>query len=94
MDTNEYERWERPVRPPDRRWPRSAVAIGGTILLGLGLVMTLYNLCKIEVGTGYQAVLIRREGLDLEPDMELAPLRKTASSTIRAYRLVAQTTAC
>ena len=42
-----------------------AVAVG---VAGIG-----YNLCKIEVGTGYQAVLIRKAGLDLEPDMELAP---------------------
>jgi regulator of protease activity HflC (stomatin/prohibitin superfamily) len=36
-------------------------------------VLAVYNACKIEVGTGQQAVLIRREGLELEPDMELAP---------------------
>jgi regulator of protease activity HflC (stomatin/prohibitin superfamily) len=45
----------------------------GFVLLGLGLAVSLYNQCKIEVGTGEQAVLIRREGLELEPDMELAP---------------------
>src|SRR6202040_4265829 len=31
------------------------------------------NACKIEVETGQQAVLIRREGLDLAAEMELAP---------------------
>jgi regulator of protease activity HflC (stomatin/prohibitin superfamily) len=45
----------------------------GLVLLGIGLVTAVYNACKIEVGTGQQAVLIRREGLELEPDMELAP---------------------
>jgi regulator of protease activity HflC (stomatin/prohibitin superfamily) len=36
-------------------------------------VMGMYNQCKIEVGTGEQAVLIRREGRDLNSDMELSP---------------------
>ena len=49
------------------------MATAGLLLLGLGLVLAVYNACKIEVGTGQQAVLIRREGLELEPDMELAP---------------------
>src|ERR1017187_5106478 len=49
------------------------MAFGGLILLGIGLVTAVYNSCKIEVGTGQDAVLIRREGLELEPDMELAP---------------------
>ncbi len=57
----------------------TAVGVGqsgvwlGFVLVCLGLVMAGYNVCKIEVGTGEQAVLIRREGLELEPDMELAP---------------------
>ena len=42
--------------------------------------MALYNACKIDVGTGQQAVLIRREGLELEPDMELAPPPKDGKS--------------
>jgi hypothetical protein len=41
-----------------------------------GSIVLIYNACKIEVETGMQAVLIRREGLDLERDMELAPPRK------------------
>jgi len=45
----------------------------GLGLLALGAVAAAYNACKIEVETGQQAVLIRREGMDLEPDMELAP---------------------
>ena len=39
----------------------------------------LYHECKIEVGTGEQAVLIRKVGLDLERDMELAPPRKNGT---------------
>jgi regulator of protease activity HflC (stomatin/prohibitin superfamily) len=49
------------------------MAIAGFVLLGVGVVMVLYNACKIDVGTGYQAVLIRREGRELDPDMEVAP---------------------
>jgi regulator of protease activity HflC (stomatin/prohibitin superfamily) len=73
VDAIEDERRYRPRRPPDPRWDRRGIAVGGLLLLGLGLAMTLYNMCKIEVGTGQQAVLIRREGLELGPDMELAP---------------------
>jgi regulator of protease activity HflC (stomatin/prohibitin superfamily) len=76
MDAREYERRYQPRRPSGPRWGRVGVALGGLALLALGLVMTLYNLCKIEVGTGEQAVLIRREGLELKPDMELAPTPK------------------
>jgi regulator of protease activity HflC (stomatin/prohibitin superfamily) len=36
-------------------------------------VLMSYNQCKVEVGTGEQAVLIRKVGLDLKPEMELAP---------------------
>jgi regulator of protease activity HflC (stomatin/prohibitin superfamily) len=60
----------------DRRWPQAGIATGGLLLLMLGLVVSLYNACKIDVGTGQQAVLIRKEGLELEPEMELAPLPK------------------
>jgi regulator of protease activity HflC (stomatin/prohibitin superfamily) len=49
------------------------MASGGLLLLGLALVLALYSSCKIDVGTGQQAVLIRKEGLELDPDMELAP---------------------
>ena len=45
-----------------------------------------YNACKIEVGTGEQAVLIRKVGLDLERDMELAPPPKDGKRTTRACR--------
>ena len=52
----------------------------GLALLGFGFAMVLYNSFKIEVGTGQQAVLIRREGLELEPEMELAPPPKDGKS--------------
>jgi regulator of protease activity HflC (stomatin/prohibitin superfamily) len=45
-------------------------------LLALGAVVVVYNACKIEVGTGQQVILIRKVGLDLDRDMELAPPRK------------------
>jgi regulator of protease activity HflC (stomatin/prohibitin superfamily) len=67
---------ERPARrgpPPARGWAHGGLGFVGGILLLLGLSAGIYNACKIEVGTGQQAVLIRREGLELEPDMELAP---------------------
>ena len=69
------------------------MALGGLLLLGLGLVMAVYNACKIEVGTGQQAVLIRREGLELEPDMELAPPPKDGKPTTRASSRAGRTTA-
>lgn len=69
-----FERWdERPPAPARRKWVAPGVIAAG---LGMGLVVALYEMCKIEVGTGDQAVLIRRAGLDLEPSMALAPPRK------------------
>ncbi len=76
MDASDGVRRYRSGRPVGTGWGRAAIGLGGLALLGLGLVITAYNLCKIEVGTGEQAVLIRREGLELEPDMELAPAPK------------------
>src|SRR5271170_3954439 len=74
MDANEGERWLRARRPPPpRRWQWGGAGLAGFVLLCLGLVMAGYNVCKIEVGTGEHAVLIRREGLELGPEMELAP---------------------
>src|SRR5277367_643979 len=46
-----------------------ALIVAPFVLLGA------YNSCKIEVDTGKQAVLIRRVGLDLATDQELAPPR-------------------
>jgi regulator of protease activity HflC (stomatin/prohibitin superfamily) len=79
---NAYDE-DRPARrgpPPSGRGARGLVALGGLVLLGLGFVMALYSTFKIEVDTGQQAVLIRREGLELEPDMELAPPPKDGKS--------------
>ncbi|MHC5537225.1 SPFH domain-containing protein, partial [Singulisphaera rosea] len=65
---------ERPERPARRRTPQRLVGLGLVSLLVAAF--TLYQLCRIEVETGQQAVLIRKVGLDLERDMELAPPRK------------------
>ena len=54
----------------------SGLAVLGVGLVGMGLVVTIYNACKIEVETGQEAVLIRKVGLDLLPEMELAPAPK------------------
>ncbi len=58
-----------------RRWrfTRVAAVTLGIVVLSAGFI---YESCKIEVGTGQQVVLIRKVGLDLERDMELAPPRK------------------
>jgi regulator of protease activity HflC (stomatin/prohibitin superfamily) len=74
---------ERPARyrtAPDRWWPQGTIASVGLAVVGLGLIVALYNACKIDVDTGRQAVLIRKEGLELEPDMELAPPPKDGRS--------------
>ena len=74
MDASDDERWSHGRRhPPRPRWPWGTAGLAGFVLVGLGLAMAGYNVCKIEVGTGEQAVLIRREGLELAPEMELAP---------------------
>jgi len=66
--------------PPPRR---------GSLLPMLGLaaliaapvgILWVYNACRIEVETGHQAVLIRRAGLDLARDQELAPPPKDGTS--------------
>jgi regulator of protease activity HflC (stomatin/prohibitin superfamily) len=64
-----------PPRPAPG-WALAAIALGGVALL----TVVAYNACKIEVGTGEQLVLIRRVGLDLERDMELAPAPKDGKS--------------
>ena len=84
--------WGDEARRPGRWRPSAGIAIVGLGFCLLGFVVFLYNACKIEVGTGQQAVLIRRAGLDLEPDMELAPRRRTGRTT-RASRPTGPTTA-
>jgi regulator of protease activity HflC (stomatin/prohibitin superfamily) len=49
---------------------------GAVIALAVAAVVTVfgsYNACRIDVGTGNQAVLIRRTGLDLPPAAAIAP---------------------
>jgi regulator of protease activity HflC (stomatin/prohibitin superfamily) len=60
--------------PGPRRWALTA----GLVLAGALVVVTFatYRSCRIDVPTGYQAVLIRRVGLDLTPDQEIAPAPK------------------
>jgi regulator of protease activity HflC (stomatin/prohibitin superfamily) len=83
---NAIEEWNDGPRGPTRRGagpaaprpgglPWGLAAIGLACLI-LGSIVVLYNTCKIEVDTGEQAVLIRRAGLDLDREMELAPPRK------------------
>ncbi|MBX6312265.1 MAG: band 7 protein [Isosphaeraceae bacterium] len=52
----------------------------GAAAAGAIVVLIAYNACLLEVPTGSQAVLIRKTGLDLEPDMELAPPPKDGRS--------------
>ncbi len=75
----------RPPRRPGRPLGR-LLAVAALIAAPLA-VLVAYSACKVEVGTGEQAVLIRRSGLDLEPGMELAPPRKDG----RAYYKGVQT---
>ena len=63
---------------PSRGLPWKMVLIGGLVAAPFA-IMGVYNACKIEVDTGKQAVLIRRVGLDLGRDQELAPPRKNGS---------------
>ena len=75
----------------DPRRPRGVspikVLLVGVLVATPFVILGLYNACKIEVDTGKQAVLIRRVGLDLERDQELAPPRKDG----RAYYKGVQT---
>ena len=64
-----------------RRRPGPAPSVSKIGWIGVGLVaaasiISTYNSCKVEVGTGQQAVLIRKVGIDLDPEMELAPAPK------------------
>jgi regulator of protease activity HflC (stomatin/prohibitin superfamily) len=61
------------AREPRRRRTSAITPLIALAVMAAGGVVVLYDLCKIEVKTGQQAVLIRRAGLDLEPEMELAP---------------------
>lgn len=62
-----------PLRPGGR-WLKLALAVLAGILL-IGIPIAYYS-CLIEIPMGYQAVLISKSGLELAPDMEIAPSRK------------------
>jgi regulator of protease activity HflC (stomatin/prohibitin superfamily) len=59
-----------PWRPDWAGSAKGLAALAGVAVLS---AIMMYNQCKIEVSTGQQAVLIRKTGADLKPDMELAP---------------------
>ena len=67
-------RWQGPDPggPPPRPSFRGWLWIVGALALLIGSVIA-YNACKIEVTTGKQAVLVRKTGLDLAANMEIAP---------------------
>ena len=49
------------------------LSTGLAILFGIIGLVIAYNKLRLDVPTGKQAVLIRKTGLDLQPDQELAP---------------------
>jgi regulator of protease activity HflC (stomatin/prohibitin superfamily) len=73
MNAFDDVRLQRRQPPPEGSGAGRLLGLVGLIVAAFGIVLALYNACKIDVGTGYQAVLIRKAGLDLEPEMELAP---------------------
>ena len=62
-----------PVSPGQigARVPRGAIAAGG-VLAALVAGLIGYNACKVEVSTGQQAILLRKAGIDMSREMELA----------------------
>lgn len=62
---------------PRRPWRRALhLGFGGLVIaavIAVIVISSMYNSIKIEVPTGYQAVLIRKTGLDLPSDKEIAP---------------------
>ena len=70
---NAYREWGDERARPGRWRPTAGIAAVGLAFCLVGFAVVLYDVCKIEVETGQQAVLIRKAGLDLEPGMELAP---------------------
>ncbi len=65
--------------PPPRRSPYKLAAVA-VLATAPFVILWAYNACRIEVDTGQQAVLIRKVGLDLPRDQELAPPRKDGST--------------
>lgn len=59
---------------PGGPWLKLALAVlAGALLIGTPIA---YYSCLIEVPTGQQAVLISKSGLELTPEMEIAPSQK------------------
>ena len=66
---------------PGRKGPKGlsqlllGMGVGTTMALFFGIIgmWVAYTSMRIDVKTGQQAVLIRRTGIDLKPDQELAP---------------------
>jgi regulator of protease activity HflC (stomatin/prohibitin superfamily) len=67
---------EMPGRRPGIGW----LAALGLASLVVGGALVGYNLSKFEVETGQEAILIRRVGLDLDPEMEVAPEPKDGTT--------------
>ncbi len=64
-------------RGPVGGGPRGGIPFQGVVGLGVAAAALVagflgYNACKIEVSTGQQAILIRKAGLDMTKEMELA----------------------
>lgn len=59
--------------PPRRRFVRRFVQTVGVLALLVGAAVFFWTQCRIEVGTGHVAVLIRKTGRPLPPDRILAP---------------------
>jgi regulator of protease activity HflC (stomatin/prohibitin superfamily) len=76
MNVLEFPRGRGRGRGPGLVLGLSGLGLAVMGLVALAVVATAYSVCKIEVDTGQEAVLVRREGLDLAPDMDLAPLPK------------------
>jgi regulator of protease activity HflC (stomatin/prohibitin superfamily) len=66
-----------PIRRDTQRGPSGRGWRSWAVLAAAGfasiVALSIYNACTIEVPPGYQAVLVRKAGLDLEPGMVLAP---------------------
>lgn len=70
---NAFERGGTIRQGPSLPFGVSAGGMGIGLAIVLASIALVYNMCKIDVGTGMQVVLIRKTGLDLKPEMELAP---------------------
>ncbi len=71
----DFEGPTRRARGPTFDPRRSLLPVAIVFVAILIAGFTTYQSCKIEVGTGEQAVLIRKVGLDLPPELVIAPTR-------------------